>query len=51
MNALKTWFHRFFPTRNVAFDKRRLERLMRDEGLTRNAAMRVTRAYFGPPKK
>lgn len=34
----------------TALDKRRLERLLRDEGLSRNAAMRVVRDFFTTPK-
>lgn len=34
----------------TALDKRRLERLLRDEGLTRTVAMRVVRDFFTTPK-
>ena len=34
----------------VALEKRRLERLLRDEGLPRSAAERIVRSFFATPK-
>lgn len=46
MNVVKNWLRRALFGKDVALSKRRLERLMRSEGLSRSAAIRVTRAYF-----
>lgn len=46
MQAIKRLWLRLFPTRHRALEKRRLERLLRDNGLSKSEAMRITFQYF-----
>ena len=46
MQALKKMWVRLFPSGRTALDKRRLERLLRDEGLSKSQAASITHQYF-----
>lgn len=46
MQAIKRLWLRLFPTRHRALEKRRLERLLRDHGLSKSEAMRISYQYF-----
>ena len=46
MQRLKTLWVRLFPDGRTALEKRRLERVLRDEGLSKSTAMRLVRDYF-----
>jgi uncharacterized protein YjiS (DUF1127 family) len=45
---IKQFWIRLFPSGRRALDKRRLERLLRDAGLTKPQAMNISRQFFNP---
>lgn len=46
MNTIKAILRRFTPAGRLALRKRRLEALLRDEGLSRSTARRIVAVYF-----
>lgn len=44
--TLRDLFRRFTPAGRLALQKRRLESILRDEGLTRSVARRIVATYF-----
>jgi hypothetical protein len=46
--TLKQFWIRLFPAGKRALEKRRLERLLRDNGLSKAQAMNISHNFFNP---
>lgn len=46
MQRIKRLWSRLFPNRHRALEKRRLEHVLQDEGLSRSVSRRIVQRYF-----
>lgn len=46
MQRIKRLWSRLFPNRHRALDKRRLEHILQDEGMSRSVSRRIVQRYF-----